>query len=58
MTDLSAAISHVEAALGCNRFLYWLGRIPLLRRLFPPSLYAAGPAKNTLMNVVRVFKWL
>lgn len=36
MTDLSAAISHVEAALGCNRFLYWLGRIPLLRRLFPP----------------------
>lgn len=58
MTDLRAAISHIEAALGCNRFLYWLGRIPLVKKLFPPTLYAAGGAKNTLMNVVRVLKWV
>ena len=58
MTDLKPAVRRVEAALGCNRLLYWLGRIPLVKKLFPARLYAAGPTKEFLMDAVRVLKWI
>lgn len=58
MSELNRTVRRVEAALGCNRFLYWLGRIPLIRRLFPPKLYAAGPTKEFLLDAVRVLKWI
>ena len=41
-------IFRVNGAIRGNKLLYWLGRIPLVRRLFTDRLYAAGEGKLAL----------
>ena len=45
-------VLRIQAAMSCNRFLFWLKKLPLIRRLFPDSLYGAVNAKQRLMAVV------
>ena len=49
-------VFRVQSAMSCNRFLFWLKKIPLVRRLFPDRLYAASAGKQRLMAVVEVLK--
>ena len=51
-------VFRVQSAMSCNRFLFWLKKLPLIRRLFPDKLYAASAAKQRLMAVVEVLKIL
>lgn len=51
-------VFRVQSAMSCNRFLFWLKKLPLIRRLFPDRLYAASTAKQRLMAVVEVLKLL
>ena len=47
-------VFRVQSAMSCNRFLFWLKKIPLIRRLFPDRVYAASAGKQRLMAVVEV----
>ena len=49
-------VFRVQSAMSCNRFLFWLKKIPLIRRLFPDRLYAASAGKQYLMAVVEALK--
>ena len=49
-------VFRVQSAMSCNRFLFWLKKIPLVRRLFPDRLYAASTGKQYLMAAVEVLK--
>lgn len=49
-------VFRVQSAMSCNRFLFWLKKIPLVRRLFPDRLYAASAGKQYLMAAVEVLK--
>ena len=49
-------VFRVQSAMSCNRFLFWLKKIPLIRRLFPDRLYAASAGKQYLMAAVEVLK--
>ena len=49
-------VFRVQSAMSCNRFLFWLKKIPLIRRLFPDRVYAASAGKQRLMAVVEVLK--
>ena len=51
-------VFRVQSAMSCNRFLFWLKKLPLIRRLFPDKLYAASAVKQRLMAVVEVLKIL
>lgn len=51
-------VLRIQAAMSCNRFLFWLKKLPLIRRLFPDSLYGAVNAKQRLMAAVEVLKVL
>lgn len=54
-------ILRIDAAMRGNKTLYWLGRIPLIRRLIADSLYADKDSKMTLsvlLWVWRIFKSL
>jgi hypothetical protein len=44
-------IFKVNAAMCCNKFLFWLHRIPLLGRLFPERLYADSGTKQTILAI-------
>ena len=44
----AASILRIDAAMRGNKILYWLGRIPLVRRLVSDSLYSAKEGKLTL----------
>ena len=41
-------IFRLNAATRGNKLIYWLGRLPLLRRVFTDRLYAAGEGKLAL----------
>lgn len=41
-------IFRLNAATRGNKLIYWLGRLPLLRRVFTDRLYAAGEGKFAL----------
>ena len=41
-------IFRINASIRGNKLIYWLGRLPLLRRLFTDRLYAAGEGKFAL----------
>lgn len=51
-------IYRIGAAMGCNRFLFWLRKIPLIRRLVPERLYGAMRAKSRLLVPVTILKGL
>lgn len=51
-------VFRVQSAMSCNRFLFWLKKIPLIRRLFPDRLYAASAGKQRLMAAVEALKIL
>lgn len=43
---------RIDAAMRGNRVIYWLGRIPLVRRLVSDGLYSAGEGKLALSIVL------
>ena len=58
MTNAVKNVFRIQSAMSCNRFLFWLKKIPLVKNLFPDSLYDAVDAKQILMTVVEVLKVL
>lgn len=58
MTKTLRQIFHIRAAMSCNRLLYWLGRLPLVRRGIRPALYANLSLKQTLVVLVTVLQTL
>ena len=54
-----AAILKIDAAMRGNKVIYWLGRIPLVKKLVSDTLYEASEGKLALSIVLwawRVFK--
>lgn len=51
-------VFHIQSAMGVNRLLFWLRKVPLVKRLFPERLYGAWALKQRLMAVVEVLKVL
>lgn len=49
-------IFRIDSAMRGNRIIYWLGRIPLIRRLIPDSLYAAEEGKLALSVLVWLWR--
>lgn len=47
---------RVQSAMSCNRFLFWIKKVPLIRRAFPDGFYAAWEAKQYLMVLVEILK--
>lgn len=58
MINAVKQVFRVQAAMSCNRVLFWLKKIPLVKRLFPDAVYGATESKQILMTVVEVFKIL
>lgn len=58
MSHNARALFQISAAMSCNRLLFWLKKIPLVKRLFPDRLYGAGEAKTILTAVVEGLKLL
>lgn len=55
----AATILRIDAAMRGNKVIYWLGRIPLVRRLVSDTLYSAKEGKLALSILLwawRVFK--
>lgn len=51
-------VFRVQSAMSVNRALFWLKKLPLVRRALPDRLYGARRAKQVLMAVVEGFKLL
>ena len=54
-----AVILRIDAAMRGNKVIYWLGRIPLIRRLVSDTLYSAKEGKlalSVLLWIWRIFK--
>lgn len=49
---------RIDAAMRGNRVIYWLGRIPLIRRLVSDTLYSADEGKLALSIVLWLFRAL
>ena len=49
---------HINASMGCNRLLYWLGRLPLVGRRLPAGLYADISLKQGLVLAVELLSTL
>lgn len=58
MTNAVKNVFRIQSAMSCNRVLFWLKKLPLIKRLFPDAVYAATESKQILMTVVEVFKVL
>lgn len=58
MIDSVKNVLRIQSAMSCNRFLFWVKKIPLVKDLFPDGLYGAVNAKQRLMAVVEVLKVL
>lgn len=50
-------IFRINASIRGNRLIYWLGRLPLLRRLFTDHLYSAEEGKFALF-ILQCLWWL
>ena len=50
-------IFRINASMRGNQFIYWLGRLPLLRRLFTDHLYSAEEGKFALF-ILQCLWWL
>lgn len=49
-------IYRIRSALAGNQLIYWLGRVPLLKRLFTDKLYSAGEGKLVLSILVSLYR--
>lgn len=49
-------IFRINGALRGNKLIYWLGRLPLIRRLFTDRLYSAGEGKLAL-TILQALWW-
>lgn len=58
MTNAVKQVFRIQSAMSCNRVLFWLKKIPLVKRLFPDAVYGATENKQILMTVVEVLKVL
>lgn len=58
MIDTLRQVFHIRAAMSCNRLIYWLRRLPLLRRGIGGGLYADLRLKQTLVVLVTVLQTL
>ncbi|MBM6897215.1 hypothetical protein H9X86_07500 [Pseudoflavonifractor capillosus] len=49
-------IYRIRSALAGNQLIYWLGRVPLLKRVFTDKLYSAGEGKLVLSILVTLYR--
>ena len=54
MIDTFRQSFHIDAAMRCNRLIYWLGRLPLVGRRVPERLYADVSLKQGLVLAVEI----
>lgn len=54
----ASQIYRIRSAIAGNQLIYWLGRLPLLRRLFTDKLYAAAEGKLALSILVSLYRVL
>lgn len=52
----ASQIYRIRSAIAGNQLIYWLGRLPLLRRLFTDKLYAAAEGKLALSILVSLYR--
>lgn len=52
----AATILRIDAAMRGNKIIYWLGRVPLVRRLVSDTLYAAKEGKLALYILLWVWR--
>ena len=52
----AATILRIDAAMRGNKIIYWLGRVPLVRRLVSDTLYAAKEGKLALSILLWVWR--
>lgn len=51
-------VARIQNAMNCNLFLYWLKKVPVVKRLFPDGIYGENPLKGIVAHVSRIFFWL
>lgn len=56
MNNTVRQVFRVQSAMGCNRFLFWVKKIPLIKHIFPDGFYGAWEAKQYLMVLVEILK--
>ena len=49
-------ILRIDAAMRGNRIIYWLGRIPLIKRLVSDTLYSAKEGKLALSVLLWIWR--
>ena len=54
----AAVILRIDAAMRGNKVIYWLGRIPLIKRLVSDSLYEASEGKLALSILLWIWRIL
>ena len=54
----ASQIYRIRSAIAGNRLVYWLGRVPLLKRIFTDKLYAATEGKLVLSILVSLYRGL
>ena len=54
----AAVILRIDAAMRGNKVIYWLGRIPLIKRLVSDSLYEASEGKLALSILLWIWRVL
>ena len=52
----ASQIYRIRSAIAGNRLVYWLGRVPLLKRIFTDKLYAATEGKLVLSILVSLYR--
>lgn len=58
MTREMRQVGRIQNAMTCNRFIFWLQKVPLVRRLFPDRIYGDRALKQGVGTLVAVLNWL
>lgn len=51
-------VTRIQNAMTCNRFIFWLQRVPVVKNLFPDRIYGDLALKQTIGILVAVLSWL
>lgn len=54
----ASQIYRIRSAVAGNQLIYWLGRVPLLKRLFTDRLYSAMEGKLVLSILISLYRGL
>ena len=57
MLETLRIVNKVDSSLFCNQWIFNLRKVPLVKKLFPESLYANVNTKNRLVNIFKVLKF-